>query len=148
MKSLGLLLFIILTQSCFAQFKVTRLDKHSLSKNIQYNGNILQAVRWTDTTSDNIVILTATDKARSKGPVGCKEKWRELQSFTGPETEPISNPKPYIKLHFQKTYGSFMASSLTKRGAGRSKKLRMIGKRTHALPVRVGQRRLEICSPR
>src|SRR6266511_5470361 len=73
MKSLGLFLFIILTQSCLAQFKATRLDKHSVHKNIQYNGNILQAVRWTYTTGDKIVILTATDKTRSKGPVGGRD---------------------------------------------------------------------------
>src|SRR5262249_4646896 len=44
---------------------------------------------------------------------GCKEKWTVFQgreeyathfSSTPAETEPISNPKPYIKLHFPKTY--------------------------------------------
>jgi len=70
MKILGLLLSLILTQTCLAQFKVTKLDKNSVLKNIQYNGNIVQVVRWTDNTGDNIVILTATDKTASKGPVG------------------------------------------------------------------------------
>jgi len=58
-----------LTQTCLAQFKVTKLDKNSVPKNIQYNGNIVQAVGWTDNTGDNIVILTATDKTPSKGPL-------------------------------------------------------------------------------
>jgi hypothetical protein len=73
MKILGLLLSLILTQTCLAQFKVTKLDKNSVPKNIKYNGNIVQAVRWTDDTGDNIVILTATDKTPSKGPVGGRD---------------------------------------------------------------------------
>jgi hypothetical protein len=73
MKILGPLVSLILTQTCLAQFKVTELDKNSVPKNIQYNGNIVQAVRWTDNTGDNIVILTATDKTPSKGPVGGRD---------------------------------------------------------------------------
>jgi hypothetical protein len=69
-KILRLLLFLILTETCLAQFKVTSLDKNSVPKNIQYNGNILQAVRWTDSTGDNIVILTATEKTQSKNAPG------------------------------------------------------------------------------
>jgi hypothetical protein len=70
MKLLGLLLSLILTQTCLAQFKMTKLDKNSTPKNIRYNGNIVQAVRWTDSTGDNIVILTATDKTQSKNAPG------------------------------------------------------------------------------
>jgi len=70
MKILGLLLFLILTQTCLAQFKVTRLDKNAVPKGIQYNGNVLRAVRWTDNTGDNIVVLTVTDETPSKGPNG------------------------------------------------------------------------------
>jgi hypothetical protein len=62
MKIFGIFLFLILTQTCLAQFKVTKLDKNSIPKSIQYKGNIVEAVRWTDNTGDNIVILTATDK--------------------------------------------------------------------------------------
>jgi hypothetical protein len=66
MKFFGLFLSLILTQACLAQFKITKLDKNSIPKTIQYTGNIVQAVRWTDNTGDNIVILTATDKTHSK----------------------------------------------------------------------------------
>jgi len=66
MKLFGLFLFLILTQTCLAQFKVTKLDKSSIPKNIQYTGNIVQAVRWTDKTGDNIVILTSRDKTQIK----------------------------------------------------------------------------------
>lgn len=66
MKILGLLFSLILTQTCLAQFKLVKLDKNSIPKNIQYAGNIVQAVRWTDNTGDNIVILTVTDKTQSK----------------------------------------------------------------------------------
>lgn len=70
MKILDLLLFLILTETCLAQFKVTRLDKNAVPKNIQYNGNIVQAVRWIDSAGDNIVILTATEKTQSKNASG------------------------------------------------------------------------------
>jgi hypothetical protein len=66
MKIFGIFLFLILTQTCLAQFKVAKLDKNSIPKSIQYKGNIVEAVRWTDNTGDNIVILTATDKTQSK----------------------------------------------------------------------------------
>lgn len=73
MKILGLILSVVLTQTCFAQFNVTKLDKDSVPNNIQYNGNIVQAVRWTDNTGDNIVILTAADKIPSNGPAGGRD---------------------------------------------------------------------------
>ncbi|MFN4316381.1 MAG: M949_RS01915 family surface polysaccharide biosynthesis protein [Chitinophagaceae bacterium] len=66
MKIFGLLLFLTLTQTCSAQFKLTKLDKNSIPKSIQYTGNIKQAARWTDSTGDNIVILTLTNKTQSK----------------------------------------------------------------------------------
>jgi hypothetical protein len=66
MKIFGLLLSFILTQTCLAQFKLTKLDKNSIPKTIQYTGNIFQAVRWTDNTGDNIVIMAVTDKTQSK----------------------------------------------------------------------------------
>jgi hypothetical protein len=66
MKIIGLLLSFILTQTCIAQFNLTKLDKSSIPKSIQYTGNFKQAVRWTDNTGDNIVILAVTDKTQSK----------------------------------------------------------------------------------
>lgn len=57
MKIIELLLSFILTQTCLAQFKVTKLDKNTIPKTIHYIGDIVQAVRWTDKTGDNIVIL-------------------------------------------------------------------------------------------
>jgi hypothetical protein len=60
----------MLTQTCLAQIKLTKLDKNSIPKNVQYNGNFVQAVRWTDSTGDNIVILSATDKTQSKNNEG------------------------------------------------------------------------------
>jgi hypothetical protein len=66
MKIPGLLLSFILTQTCFAQFKLRKLDKSSIPMTIHYMGKVVQAVRWTDKTGDNIVILTATGKTQSK----------------------------------------------------------------------------------
>ena len=66
MKILGFLLSLFLTQACLAQFNLTKLDKSFIPKSVQYTGKIVQAVRWTDNTGDNIVILTKTDKTQSK----------------------------------------------------------------------------------
>ncbi len=70
MKIPSLIFFFILTHTCFAQFKLTTLDKNAIPKNIQYNGNIVQAVRWIDSTGSNIVILTKTNITASKNEEG------------------------------------------------------------------------------
>jgi hypothetical protein len=59
MKIAGLLLSLFLIQPCMAQFKMLKLDKNSIPKKIRYQGKTVQAVRWTDSTGDNIVILTS-----------------------------------------------------------------------------------------
>jgi hypothetical protein len=66
MRTFVLTIFLLAAQICFAQFKVAYLDKNSIPNNIQYKGNIIQAVRWKDHTGDNIVLLTATGKMLSK----------------------------------------------------------------------------------
>ncbi len=66
MNIISALLAFILTQTCFAQFKLTKTKKNAIPKNIQYTGNIVQAVRWTDNTGDNLVMLTLSDKTQSK----------------------------------------------------------------------------------
>lgn len=65
MKIISLLYFIIATQTGLAQFKLTELNKTSIAKSIQYTGNLVQGVRWTDSTGDNIVILTLTETTRN-----------------------------------------------------------------------------------
>ena len=67
MKTLRLLILLLASQSCFAQLKLTKLDMNSLPKTIQYNGHIMNAVRWKDSLGDNIVITTETGATRSKG---------------------------------------------------------------------------------
>jgi hypothetical protein len=70
MRITGLLFLLIVTPACFAQIRLTKLDKSAIPKNIQYTGKIVHAVRWTDTTGDNVVVLTATDKTPSKNGDG------------------------------------------------------------------------------
>lgn len=65
MKTFILLLSLIFTQAGLAQFKLTKLDKSSIPDKIKYTGIIVEAVRWTDDTGDNIVILTIL-KTQSK----------------------------------------------------------------------------------
>ncbi len=66
MKLLTILLFFVITQSCFSQFKLIKLDKNTVPKNIQYTGNIVQAYRWEDSIGSNIVLLTVTDRTKNK----------------------------------------------------------------------------------
>jgi hypothetical protein len=66
MKIFGFILCLILTQTCFGQFHLLRLDKNSVPKTIKYTGDIIEAVRWRDSTGDNIVILTFIDKTKNK----------------------------------------------------------------------------------
>jgi hypothetical protein len=66
MKTYRLVLFLLVSQTCLAQIKVTKLDKNSIPKAIQYNGHIVDAVRWTDNLGDHIVITTETGKTKSK----------------------------------------------------------------------------------
>ena len=66
MKTFGLLFFLFWTQTGLAQIKLTKLDTNAIPKNIQFTGNVKQAVRWKDNTGDNLVILTVTDKTKSK----------------------------------------------------------------------------------
>lgn len=66
MKLTALFISLLLAQTCLAQFKITKLDKKTLPKSIQYTGKIVQALRWNDNTGNNIVILTETDKTPGK----------------------------------------------------------------------------------
>lgn len=66
MKTLPLLILLFLSQHSFAQFNLTTLDKNSIPKGINYTGHIVNAVRWTDSLGDNIVITTETGPYDSK----------------------------------------------------------------------------------
>jgi hypothetical protein len=66
MKLFVFFLIFIFPMTCLAQPKLTQLTKSTLPKDIKYSGNIVQAVRWTDSTGNNIVLLTKDDKVQSK----------------------------------------------------------------------------------
>lgn len=60
MKTLALLFLPLIAHTCFAQFKLTQLDKNSIPRTIQYKGHIVNAVRWRDSLGENIIIATET----------------------------------------------------------------------------------------
>lgn len=66
MKTLILLILIFCSQHSFAQFNLTTLDKNTIPHGIKYTGHIVNAVRWTDSLGDNIVITTETGPYASK----------------------------------------------------------------------------------
>ena len=51
--------------SCFAQVKTIKLDKASIPKSVTYVGTIINAVKYTDTTGETIVITTETGESQS-----------------------------------------------------------------------------------
>lgn len=64
MKAYGIFIFFILTHACYGQVKFIKFDKNAIPKSIQYNGKIVEAIRWRDSTGDNIVLLTATKETK------------------------------------------------------------------------------------
>jgi hypothetical protein len=70
MKIFRTLLLLLLSQTAFAQLKVTSLDKKSIPSSIKYSGHIVHAARYTDNEGDHIVITTETGivDIKSKDP--------------------------------------------------------------------------------
>lgn len=66
MKLLIALFFLLPVQFCFAQLVVTKIEKNSIPATIKYVGHVVNAVRWTDSLGDNIVITTETGETPSK----------------------------------------------------------------------------------
>jgi hypothetical protein len=59
MKKVPLLIFtLILVEFCPAQFKTATLDLNSIPANIKFKGKPVYAVRWTDSTGENLVVLS------------------------------------------------------------------------------------------
>ena len=56
MKAFPIVLQILISQTCIAQFTIIRLDNNSIPKSAYYSGHIVEAVRWTDSQGDNLVI--------------------------------------------------------------------------------------------
>lgn len=73
------LLFILFSFSCCAQIKTTQLTKATLPKTITYTGKLINAVRYTDVSGDNIVITTETGESQSK--TEHDESYREAELF-------------------------------------------------------------------
>ena len=66
MKFLCILLLLLLSQTCFAQIRLTQLDKKTIPKKIYYTGQIVNAVSFKDSLGHNIVITTETGETQSK----------------------------------------------------------------------------------
>ena len=70
MKKIILPLILCFSMAVFAQPKLTVLNKSSIPAGISYTGKIVNAVRWTDNSGDNIVIATETAISESKSKDG------------------------------------------------------------------------------
>lgn len=56
-----LLLLFLVYNSCFSQIKTTTLKTEDIPKSISYKGNIIKALRYTDSLGDNLLITTETN---------------------------------------------------------------------------------------
>lgn len=74
-------LILLASFSVSAQGKIglTTLEKSQLPKGISYSGEIKQAVRWTDSAGENIVITTETGDKESKS--GSSEDYKEAALY-------------------------------------------------------------------
>jgi hypothetical protein len=60
------LILFLTTQTCIAQPKISRLDKNTLPKGLEYIGHIVNAVRWADSSGNHIVVTSETGETPSK----------------------------------------------------------------------------------
>jgi hypothetical protein len=60
MKLFALSLLLTAAQVSFAQIKVTKLDKKDIPVTIKYTGHIVNAVRYTDSGGQHLIITTET----------------------------------------------------------------------------------------
>jgi hypothetical protein len=70
MKIFRTLLLLLLSQTAFAQVKITLLDKKAIPSSLKYSGQIVNAARYTDSEGEHIVITTETGivDIKSKDP--------------------------------------------------------------------------------
>ncbi|MEP7318632.1 MAG: hypothetical protein ABI921_07815 [Panacibacter sp.] len=65
-KTPGIFLsFLLAMQLCNAQIKTIALNKTLLPKAVEYSGEIVNAVRWTDKLGHHIVVTTETGETKS-----------------------------------------------------------------------------------
>ncbi len=67
MKLFNLLLLLTIVQLSSAQIKVIKLDKKSIPTSISYIGKIVNAVSYTDSEGEHIIITTETGETKTKG---------------------------------------------------------------------------------
>jgi len=60
------LLLSIVSNTCVAQIKVTKLDKKDIPVTIKYTGHIINAVKYTDSDGQHLVITTETGITEAK----------------------------------------------------------------------------------
>jgi len=66
-KFIGLLLFLSAGQMTMAQISVIKLNKRSIPSSIKYKGDIVNAVRFTDSEGEHLMITTETGITDTKG---------------------------------------------------------------------------------
>lgn len=79
--SFYILLILFATVSAHGQLKTIKMDPSKLPKGMKYEGKIKNAIRWTDSFGDNIVLTTETGETRNKSLSGEYNKNAALYAY-------------------------------------------------------------------
>jgi hypothetical protein len=66
MRSIYFIALLLTGQVCFAQVKVIKLDKKDIPATIKYTGQVINAVKYTDSEGQHLVITTETGITATK----------------------------------------------------------------------------------
>ena len=70
MRIVATLLIVCIASQCFAQPQLQKLDKSAMPMYVKYTGKIQNAVRWTDSLGDNVVVTTETGASATTDGTG------------------------------------------------------------------------------
>lgn len=73
MKSCTAFILLLLYHVAAAQFNVSKLNKADIPGEVKYNGSIVNAARWVDSTGDNLVLTTQTGIVPDKDSVNAQQ---------------------------------------------------------------------------
>jgi hypothetical protein len=125
MRLFAVLLLMIFAQAGSAQFSVKKLDKNTIPRTLRYSGKLVHAARWTDSTGDNLVLLTKADLMQGNNASGEDQRSDALYAYhfisSGDSMRQTWRVYDFIKecpvdIFLDFVGGSFAVSDLDKNG--------------------------------
>jgi hypothetical protein len=123
MKYICLFIILLTTSTCFAQIKTTQVDKSGIPKSVTYKGYIINAVKFTDSEGDRLVIATETGAIDSKNIDDGRDAELYAYSYTVKDGNKVLSWQvhdfvKYCQLDLEAKYvpGTFGVTDLDKNG--------------------------------